>query len=280
MPEEVRPQEQGTVAEQSVTDDALSSAWDGMANADPQGATQQATEQETTATAQTAAQETETDEQLDNADKSRIGRRLSKFEQRFNETLNRLDEFMRNSQPNPVLQPPVFQQSQVFQQPTQEEIPEYVTTPAELEKYLQYRERVSAQADVAYQGNYRANLQVLSRLNPDISQEVIDEMMAHFNVRHTGNPVVDSNLNFANAKASVLSKRLAQAKTAPEPGAFRSETGQATAVSSTTRVQPPKQDIPKLDEFAQDFIRRTGMSDESVKAALTGDTPVQFGRRR
>lgn len=278
MPGEVQPQEQATVAAAAVTDADLSSAWNQAQATETATEETQPTEQvqeETQAVEQTATEAEIPEEPADNAERSKLGRRLKGVEETINKIASFIEQQAQERQLQQFATPPV-------QQPTpQEEIPEYITTPAELEKYLAYRDGQKQRAETAYQGNYLKNCQAMSRLDPDLSQDIFNEMVANFNTKHTGNAVVDSQLNWAQAKSSVLAKKLA-AKANPEPSErFQgTKTALPTGVSATTRTQPPKQTLPKLDEAALEFIKSTGMSDESVRAALSGEMPINLRGRR
>ena len=278
MQGEVQPQEQASVTAPVVTDEDLSSAWNQTqateAATEETQPTQQA--QEPTEAAEQAATEPEIPEEpTDNAERSKLGRRLKGVEETIGRIASLLEQQAQERQFQQFAPPPV-------QQPEpQEEIPEYITTPAELERYLSYRDGQRQRAETAYQGNYLKSCHAMSRLDPDLSQDIFNEMIANFNTKHTGNAVVDSQLNWAQAKSSVLAKKLA-AKANPEPSdRFQgTKTALPTGVSATTRTQPPKQTLPKLDEAAMEFIKSTGMSDESVRAALAGEMPINLRVRR
>jgi hypothetical protein len=84
-------------------------------------------------------------------------------------------------------------------------------------------------------------------------------------------------MNYLEAKTAILQKRLASGKPVnvfkgTHPGT------PPTGNKVTTNVNTAVDDLPQLDELSQDFIKRTGMSVESVNTALKSDMP--YGLRR
>ena len=160
-------------------------------------------------------------------------------------------------------------------QANEDEPPEFITTPDELERYLSIRER-KRQAEVqGYQMGYGQRFLEIGKDDP-MYMEVEQEMMSSFNRRETGNPAIDAELNYHRARAAVLSKKLAspapEVPAAPKiPG--KGDKPQGSGVTIASRNSRPASAPPQLDEFAADFIRRTGMKEESVREALGAAKP-------
>ena len=100
---------------------------------------------------------------------------------------------------------------------------------------------------------------------------------APFNLRrgdpddpNSWDPSRDAELNYARAKASLFSKK------GKRPVNRGERTGSAGDLSVSSRSSDTGPQDLELDEFAKDFVKRTGMKDESVKSALKGDTPAHL----
>jgi len=95
--------------------------------------------------------------------------------------------------------------------------------------------------------------------------ETVKEMMTNFNVRRTGNPQIDAELNYAKAQAAVLSR--GATKTVPVKGEKPVAAGVTVGNTNTQR----KVTLPKLSAEAESFAAymiRNGMSEESIAEAL------------
>lgn len=180
-------------------------------------------------------------EDEDHSEKSRLGRRLTRLE---TDIRSFMDEMKASRKP----------------QEEQEEIPEVISTREDVLKVLSVEERKKERARIEYETGY---LRKLESFKEDKEYDAIEkEMLANFNVRVTGNPMVDAEINFTKAKLSVTEKKI--------PG--RTFNGRAESPKGTPTIPNPTKAAPKglpeLDEFARDFVRRTGMSEESQREAL------------
>lgn len=203
-------------------------------------------------------------EEEDHSEKSRLGRKVKRMEEQFSNVLEKFDDFMSRSIP-PQPSPPA------------DELPEFIQTPEDVERVVSARERKIATAQQMYSGNYIKQLQGLGNVNTEIHDDILNEMAANpnFNARHTGNPIVDARLNYAEAKASVLAKKTAG--TRPNIPVSGGSPISPTGISATSRnAVTPTSELPELSEASKEFIRRTGMSEEDVKAALTGNAPLNI----
>lgn len=240
-----------TVTEQPVTDTDLDSALEGSG------------QPETIVEPQAGVKPIEEE---DHSEKSRLGRKVKRMEEQFSNILEKFDDFMsQRSSFSPQPSPPV------------DELPEFIQTPEDVEKVLSNREKRISMAQQIYSGNYIKQLQGLGNVNNEIHDAILNEMAENqnFNLRHTGNPIVDARLNYAEAKAAVLAKKTAGTK--PNIPVSGSSPIAPTGISATSRnAVTPTSDLPELSEASKEFIRRTGMSEEDVKAALTGNAPLSI----
>lgn len=242
-----------TVTETSVTDEALTAALEGKETSAAPEPTVKATEAEPEH--QDEGQE-EQDE--DHAAKTRLGRKVKKLEEvmvtkdQFNQLMSKLDTFMTR---------PVETQVNTEQET---EMLEYVATPDDVEKVIQAREnRIRSEQDT-YQRAYVSQMVSMSQGN-DAHDDIVKEMMTNFNVRRTGNPQIDAELNYAKAQAAVLSRQ--NIKTVPVKGESAVGTGVTHGVTNTqTKVTLPKL-TPEAESFVA-YMKKQGMSEESIAEAL------------
>lgn len=243
--------EDATVTDK-VTDEALNAALEGRETSE-QGPTVKATEAEPEHQDDEHGQE----EDEDHATKTRLGRKVKKLEEvmvtksEFNQLMTKLDTFMTRPSEQQVSTPLI-------------DMPEYVATPDDVEKVIQAREnRIRSEQDT-YQKAYVSTMVSMGQGN-DTHDEIVKEMMTNFNVRRTGNPQIDAELNYAKAQAAVLSRQTT--KTVPVKGDKPIGTGVTHGVTNTqTKVTLPKL-TPEAENFVS-YMKRQGMSDESISEAL------------
>lgn len=243
------PADDATVTETSVTDEALTAALEGKETSEPEP-TVKATEAE-------PEPQDEGQDDEDHATKTRLGRKVKKLEEvmvtkdEFKQLMTKLDTFMTR----PAEQVSTEQKA---------EMPEYVATPDDVEKVIQAREsRIRAEQDT-YQKAYVSTMVSFAQGN-DAHDEVVKEMMTNFNVRRTGNPQIDAELNYAKAQAAVMSRQTT--KIVPVKGDKAVGTGVTHGVTNTqTKVTLPKL-TPEAENFVA-YMKRQGMSEESIAEAL------------
>ena len=120
---------------------------------------------------------------------------------------------------------------------------------------------ITYQSDTNYQKEIEAELQ---------------KVESPFNLKRYNNPQLDAQLNYLEAKNSILTKKLSSVKT--DKSVFKGKPPDAppTGTSVSTRTTTAVSDLPPLDEVSQDFIKRTGMSVESVAKALKSEMPYHL----
>ena len=205
-----------------------------------------------------SAKKVEPDEPLDNAERSRLGRRFSKLEQDFMETkqmLGRMEELLQTRE-TPARR-------------EEDRPPEYITTPDDLDKYLEIRQLKEAARQTEYARSYIGTVKTLP--TDDIHDEVLKEMLednVSAYLRHTGDPRRDAQINYRLAKAAVLEKKIAAQRAKPNVKGDK-EHG-ATGVTATSRVSPPPKETVELDEWSKKFVKAVGASsdDEWVQKSI------------
>jgi hypothetical protein len=219
----------------------------------------------TTEASVTASQETqkagktETPEQLEQKERSNLGRKVKKLEDTL-EQMNEAIQEMRSQRQAP--------------QTAQEDLPEYISTPGDVEKYLTLRERKQKEERDRYQSVYAKTFREVGKEDPEMYEEIFNEMFEHFNVVKTGQAEVDAELNYARAKASVFAKKTSQPK--PKANVKGKEPAGSTNLSVDSRAETTSGPEIELDDYAKEFMAKTGMKPESVKDALKGEIPIHL----
>jgi hypothetical protein len=178
---------------------------------------------------------------------SRLGRKVARLEGTIAELSDNLRSFLAQSQGT-----------------QQSDIPEYITTADDVEKILSHREQKIQAEQQKYESEYKFQLNQFSG-EETLHQEIVNEMMANFNVKRTSMGRIDAEINYNKAKASLLSKKMAS----PRPN-VKSENSTATAlgVSGKSDVSTPKTPV-KLDPVAEKFAKYMGMTDDQIRNALS-----------
>ena len=148
--------------------------------------------------------------------------------------------------------------------------PDEPLTPRQLEKYLERHEQKKQQQQQEYQDGYR---RTMTRLGPDLSDdswtEVYNEMMAHHNMVHSGNPEIDAQLNWERAQNAVLRKKAPKRVANLKGDSANKLTGIKEPGSAKTEIA-----LPKLSKEAQDYVdnvrRRDGdeVADKLVRSLV------------
>lgn len=220
----------------------------------------------------------DTDADLDQKERSRLGRRFKRIEEDFNsvkQTISRLEQLLaqreepaRGSGYDPFITQKPFSPPAADDGP-----PEYITTPQDLERYNAWKQRREMEAQQAYVSGYLKRIATFGATEQDkeLHAEVERELKTnvHKYLRHTGNPYHDADINYRIAKAEVLAQRYENLKSKPNVKGDRSMP--PTGVTATAgRSEPPPPPKVELDEYARKFIDRMGASvdDEWVQASL------------
>lgn len=221
------------------------------------------------------------EEPVDSRERSNLGRKVKRLEDELTNFNSKMDTLLsRFPQPQPAYQ-------------QEEEIPEIIATSEDVLKLLRspkgkemYKtlkdEETQEQAKERdkYEREYFIASEKMKDDNPEMHQEIFDEMLKNFNKVRTGTPEIDAELNYTRAKASVLSKRIA-APAKPKPPNVKgggSAIPAGLSVGSTNDTEHEKE--LNLDADALEFLKKTGMSMDSAKSALKGDIPMHLVNKR
>ncbi len=141
------------------------------------------------------------------------------------------------------------------------------TTRKELDEYMDKRDKEKANREKGYDRKYMTGFGKFKE--EEDYDEVMNELKQNFNFKHTDNGDLDAEMNYLKASRAFYRKKLSgkspdtplKGKDPKGPLGVGSD-GEPTIVTDTP--------LPKLDEYAKDFVSKVGMSDESVKKALNG----------
>ncbi|MFA5340602.1 MAG: hypothetical protein WC332_02380 [Clostridia bacterium] len=290
---ESTPQEKETVT--NVTDEALSSAYD--ATQTEQTEVTEQTETTETEETQEETQEQKTQEEIipdepaDNAERSRLGRRMKSIEEQNKQLLEEIKSLrgekplkQETAVPENVTYNDSFIQSQLDIAVEKGIIPSTIITPQDQVKVNNFINKLQSDIGNQYANKYLGTLNSPSlkgQTPDDIHAEVVAELQKYespFNQRRYDNPLLDAKMNYLEAKESILMKRLSSGK--PE-NKFKGKPkdSPATGTSISTRTLATATDLPELDAYSKDFIAKTGMSEESVRAALKEPMPIHLRGR-
>lgn len=212
----------------------------------------------------------------DHKERSRLGRKMAKVEEELLEQRRQTNELME------------LLRTQMTRKEQEEipNLPEYITTPQELEQYLEHRESKKVKQQQDYHQGYAKTVFGFKPNDPDIHADILKEMDANFRNIPTGNPAVDAEINYSKAKAAYYSKAVAARKVEKEIPLKGGKEEVATGLSGTSRVTTKATVLPKLDSVAQeyvDYLRSKGKKEEEinafVKSSLEGEAPAYIGQR-
>lgn len=223
-------------------------------------------------------------EPSENSERSKLGRKVKyiedtviNFQESFEEKMNRLEGLLVSS----------TRRQQVADEPYGlEDDPdeEVIGTKAELKQFLndynKETESTRQENQVKYERDY---VQTIKRLGSEETEEdhkdIYDEMMSHFNVRHSNNPLVDAEKNYLKATRSVLKKKVAAPVEKKNPLKGNKPKAPLGAGGNNETMPKKIKPMPKFDAAAQDFMRKSGITPERAAEILDGDAPANLGRR-
>lgn len=152
------------------------------------------------------------------------------------------------------------------------------TTQAELDAWYDKRRTADIKVDQDYSTGYMSQLGELAKgEEKEVHDAIVKEMMDNFNVRHSDNGLMDADLNYSKASRAHFKKQLdLKDKTNPLNGPDKDKPPLGGGLGGEEMIEQPETSMPKLDDAAADFVKSSGMSEEKVRAALKGDTPLSL----
>jgi hypothetical protein len=238
---------------------------------------EEATEQPTEETLETIDELPEEPE--DNAERSKLGRRVSSLQEEISSLKSLLLEQQRQPQSIPEYDDVKLKEEEFDMDPDEP------LTLRDLEKREAYKAQQEERANQLYNNSYSNFIQQMS--GNDLHDEICEELKANFNVRRTTDGFADAEVNYLNAKTAVLERKMSElSKPQKSSPLSKNKGGEETPLGGPTDTQnpPPASSMPKMDSYAEDFIkyhekRGKPISEERVKKALDGPTPTYLGGR-
>jgi len=123
-----------------------------------------------------------------------------------------------------------------------------------------------------YEDKYLDTVDTLgSRYSEEVHKVIVDRMFKDFNVKHSDYPDLDAKLNYREAEAAILREIKSRKQNPLEKNKGKNVKGLGGGMDGEqdVRVATPV----KLDKYAQDFIKSTGMKEEDAQKALRGGMP-------
>jgi hypothetical protein len=205
----------------------------------------------------------EIEEPDDNAERSRLGRKVKYIEDSVGNLQSTLLEKME------YLQNLMYSRSSAAgPEASPEEDDDGIYTRGDLRREITRMKTEEERANSTYNSAYS---QVIGKLSSDLSEdefsEIDREFRTSFNFRHSNDPTADAERNWYKAERAVLRKKLAAPKR--EIPLKTEKPSAPLGGSGGTKVDTKKTSSIKLDAAAREFIRRTGMSEEKAMRILS-----------
>jgi hypothetical protein len=202
----------------------------------------------------------DSDDTLDHKERSRLGRRFTKFEQEIDglkQTIQQMTSVI-NQRSDPYVDRAIA--------PDDDKPPvEYITTPQDLEAYEEWRGRQIEKKRNAYANRYVHGIKSMSYMNNEMHAEIENELLTNTNEYPTytkfNDPIYDAKENYLRAENKLLKQKLVGAQV-PKPN-VRGGSNIPSGVSTTTRINATPKATVKLDEYASKFVRAMGESEDS-----------------
>ena len=204
------------------------------------------------------------EEPIDHGEKSRLGRKVKGIEDRLNQMMGKLEMLISNPSQTRVPEGQVDDSDEIAPG-TKGEL------YAEFDKWTKQRESQQTEKDQEYQQVY---VRKLTELGWDMLEaeydEIVKELHANHNIRRTGEPEVDAELNFEKAQNAIFRKTLGKKKV---PVKGEKLTGPLGGPSNTTITERAPASV-KLDADAASFAEYLGWDDKKTREALSKDRLV------
>lgn len=206
-----------------------------------------------------SAEPKDDEEGLDHKESSKLGRKLKGLYDKVDSLTNELEALRKPPKTEPEI-----------------EVPEVISTPEDIDKYLAARSEKLQRDQKEYEKNYLGQVNQFKATEED--ETFYDEVVAEitrdgspFNRRFKGGSAFsDARVNYAEAKAFLISKKMSGKKKVPDR-----ETADAPPIqpaASATRTTAKTVSLPHLDAEATAYVgylRRQGMTDEDIAKELS-----------
>ena len=204
----------------------------------------------------------------DNAEKSRLGRKVKNLEETIG-TLTKLVEEQKRMMEMLLSNRTLPQQQQEQPEEDEDELPEVPTTKEDVVKILEWyernKERRTLETRRQYETAYSQTLiSFLNKEDPSIRDEIQKVWAEKYNLAFTNNPIYDAEKGYLLAKMEVLQRMAKPSKSTPQ--------------YPTTSPSSPSTSSPlNISKEALELARNLGMNDEDIRKAFESNTV--FGKQ-
>jgi hypothetical protein len=204
----------------------------------------------------------DTDEPLDNKERSRLGRRLSKFEEEFGNvkgTLSRLEQML-------MMREQEVRQS-VNQDLEEEEDLDRILTVRELRELRRKEEDRNQRIVSQYQNDYIKSVKSLYSEDPEnhalIEKELLTNVQDYPTWSNRKDAKTDAVANYWKARSKVI-----ETKFKVSSPNVRGGDNKATGVTASNRQSESQRPKVKLDDVSEKFAKAMQMDDEYIQGVF------------
>lgn len=196
----------------------------------------------------------------DNSERSRLGRKVAHMEESMTDFMNEMRDAMQSKTAD----------TPVSEDPLDLGDTDELVTSASLKKQLAdfYKAQKAQEiADAkAYKKDYTSSILELSKDLPEEEfNSVINSLDNSGNPRSSEDPRVAAQVNFLKARNAVLEKKIKEPVNPIQGNVIHAPAG----IGGAAAVKPAEESLPEFTQEELDFIKRSGLTDEQVKEALS-----------
>jgi hypothetical protein len=238
-----------------VTDDMLNrAAMDAVAGqqeTEPEAQEEEIVEQEQDVSRETSEEQEELDDEglpVDHVKRSDLGRKVSAMHRRQDDVDSRLDKILKALEAQTNLAT-----TKDSPDPLDALDPDEPMTKAEIDRYLEARERKAQEQTSYYDKTYLNTFNQLSATLSEAEAEAIVEEMKVMSYNPTKDPEKDAEVNFLKAERAYLRKQLAKPKGKVSPitgDKVKSPIGTVTSQKTVAKDV----NLPKLDAAGASYL--------------------------
>ena len=188
----------------------------------------------------------------DNAESSRLGRKVGELERKLEASLNRIEQLMLAKETR-------------ADEGTQLD-PDRFLTVKDLQEYEENKGRENRRLEKLYENTYVASIgDQSSDLYDEVRKELLTNTAEYPTHTDFKDPARDAAINFKLAEANLIKAKYGT----PESRAnVKGGTGKATGVATTTRQAAVVKKPIVLDDVSDKFAKAMGMTEERIANAL------------
>ena len=192
-------------------------------------------------------------DKLPHGESSRLGRKVKRMEDTFAEAMAKLDALTE-----------AIGKTSIVAAPVEDEMPEIIATPDDVQKVIDIRDRQRAQQAQKEKTAYFNRFKSHQSEDPELYADIYEEMLKNHNEKNTGRPEIDADINYLKAKNAIFSRKLAEAAK-PKPNVLSKEPPPANVPKAAPVVT--KQINLSADEQAA--ANAFGFSEEDLQRILS-----------